>query len=662
MENDDTATGGNNAHFEPHIPGLPWIAGLFIFFVYVYTLAPSIIGGDTGELVAVVCATGVAHPPGYPLFSMLAKLFSFIPLSSIAWRVNLLSAVSDSLAAVVILITVRRWTRNQCAGLVAAGLFAFSPVIWANAVVAEVFALNNLLLTIMLYLGLRFSEDRSAKFAYLTSLVFGIGMSNHHTCLFYGIPIMLWILITGRGQLWTIRRLAAIAGCFILGLLPYAYLPLADLRITAISWGNTSSVRGFLTHLMRSEYGTLNLAANKPDSGGYFLRGISEYFRALPYHTLYVGLILALAGLSHAIRREGAKGFTFITLIAFASYVIVFHLLANVPIDQPLYLKIQSRFWQQANLLVCVWAGLGFGAAAVYLRGLKWRRWVEVSIAIVILLLQAAVHFRKADHSSNLVFPTYVRELLRPLPPNAVVWSREDLITFPVYYIQQCEGYRTDVRVLNRELLRLPWMKRLVNANYSEVVIPGRSYGQGVHAYDMKRLLDANEGRFAMFATRLEWDRPPDWSWDKDYELWPFGMVSWILPKRVQVDTHSYVTESEKALPQLDFAALAEYPEGSWENEILKYYWEARLNRANHLIDYANAHGGDRFLLEAGVAGIEDMVQRLRINDPEIFKKLSEAYAKLAVYDSAYRLKADEAWAKYLRGSLGGTQPNNIGK
>ncbi len=664
MANGETPTDANIARFESHISALPWLAGLFIFIVYLYTLAPSIIGGDTGELVAVACATGVAHPPGYPLFSMLAKLFSFIPLSSIAWRVNLLSAVCDSIAAVVILITVRRWTRNQWAGLVAAGLFAFSPVIWANAVVAEVFALNNLLVAIMLYLGLRFSEDRSPKFAYLSALAFGIGMTNHHTCLFYGIPIMLWILFMGRGQLWTIRRLATIAGCFAVGLLPYVYLPLADLRTTAMSWGNTSSVRGFLTHLMRTEYGTFNLGANKPDSGGYFLLGIGEYFRALPYQTLFVGTILALIGLYHAIRREGTKGFTVITLVAFSFYVIVFHVLANVPIDQPLYLKIQSRFWQQANVFVCVWAGLGFGAAVAYLAGLKWRRVVEVNLAIVIVLVQAAVHFRDADHSSNLVVPNYARELLRPLPENAVVWSREDIITFPVYYLQQCEGYRTDVQVLNRELLRSPWMRRLVNANYPEVVLPGSSYLGAVQPYDTKQLFDANEGRFEMFANRLEWDRPPDWSWDREYELWPFGMVSWIRPRRVQVDVRSYVTESEKALPQLDFDTLVKYPEGTWENEILKYYWEARVNRANHLIDYANAHGADRVLLEAGVTGLEDMVQRLRITDPTIFKRLSEAYGKLAVYDPAYRLKADDAWAKYLKGSLRGeeTDTNKFGK
>src|SRR5687768_7094763 len=125
--------------------GVPIGLGLGVFLVYLRTLAPTVSGGDSGEFVAVACATGVAHPPGYPLYTMLAKLFTFIPHGTVAWRVNLLSAICGSAAAVMIALVVRRWTSNHWAGVVAGGLFAFSPLIWRYAIVAEVFALNNLL-------------------------------------------------------------------------------------------------------------------------------------------------------------------------------------------------------------------------------------------------------------------------------------------------------------------------------------------------------------------------------------------------------------------------------------------------------------------------------------------------------------------------------------
>jgi Protein of unknown function (DUF2723) len=639
---------------ESHVvqQALPWLVGVAIFLVYLYTMAPTIIGGDTGELVSVACSGGVAHPPGYPLFTLLATLFTYVPGGPIAWRINLLSAVCDSLAAVIILKTVKRWSGNLWAGVLAAGLFAFAPVIWANAVAAEVFALNNLLIALMLYLAVRFSENREFKFAYLTALVFGLGIANHHTCLFYGIPIMIWILLIGGRELWTIKRLLTIGACFVAGLIPYIYLPIADLRNAPVSWGHTSTFKGFLTHFFRSEYGTLNLGANESSFGNYLILGLTEYFAALPRETMFVGVVLAVIGVYHAMTVRKNRGLALVTLIAFAFYLIVFHVLANVPIEQPLYLKIQSRFWQQSNLMVCIWAGLGFGLIAKYFQRLDWQGPITIGLCFIIVMGHAALNFRDSDQSSNLNVYTYARELLRPLPQNAVIWSREDTITFPVAYIQQCEGYRTDVRVINREMLKAPWMTRLVKANYPDLHFPGNAYLRGTGAYNMKQLLEANP-QPEMFVNRLEYDRPADWSWNEDYALWPFGMLSWIVPLNQQLDPQAYVTQTKEALPQLDVAALRRYPEGSWENEILKYYWEAHLNRSRQLIDYAIARGDDRVMLEEGVAELERIAASLPAIDPGVYKTMNLAYSKLAVYDPAYQRKAEDAWSKYLHRTAG---------
>src|SRR2546428_6802477 len=337
--------------------GLPAIAALGIFLIYLSTLAPSIVGGDTGELITVAYKSGVAHPPGYPLFTMLAKLFTFIPFGTIAWRVNLLSAVCDTGAAVILLVAVRRWTRNHWAGLLAAGLFAFSPLVWRYAVVAEVFALNNLILALMIYLAVRYQEGRKLKFAYLTALAFGLGIANHHTSLFFGAPIMVWIFISGRAQLWSLKPLMITAGCFCVGLLPYVYLPLADLHTAPFSWGHTSMLKGFVVHLLRREYGTLQLGAHKLETRGNFLLVMRQFFLALPGQVYYIGLVLGLVGLYSALRNKKAVGLTTTTVVAFGLYVIVFHALANLPLNDPLFLGAQLRSWHQATLMVCVWAG-----------------------------------------------------------------------------------------------------------------------------------------------------------------------------------------------------------------------------------------------------------------------------------------------------------------
>ena len=78
------------------------LSGAVTFAVYFYTLAPTVVGGDSGELITAAHTLGVVHPPGYPLYTVLTKLFTLLPFGEIAWRVNLLSAVSGALAAALL--------------------------------------------------------------------------------------------------------------------------------------------------------------------------------------------------------------------------------------------------------------------------------------------------------------------------------------------------------------------------------------------------------------------------------------------------------------------------------------------------------------------------------------------------------------------------------
>lgn len=639
---------------------LPVLTGLAVFLVYLRTLFPTVGGGDSGELLATACATGIAHPPGYPLYTVLAKLFTFLPLGAVAWRVNLLSAICGGAASVMILLAVRRWTRNDWAGLLASGLFAFSPLVWRYAIVAEVFSLNHLLVATLLYTAVRYSERRDPKFAYLSALVFGLGMSNHHTCLFYGIPIMLWILVTGRRELWTIRRFLAIASCFLVGLLPYAYLPIADAYKPAVSWGNASTVKGFLTHVMRSEYGTLQLGPTRLDSSGNFLLGLKEYFWNLPHQVFYVGLLLAVLGLYHSLRQKRSAVLAGVTLVAFCFYLVTFHALANLPLTDPLFLDIHSRFWPLANLMVCVWAGLGFNALASFVPHGRSRTFELAAVALLVVCGAAMVNFAVEDQHDNTVFSDYGRELFRPLPQDSLVWTRGDLVINILRYLQQCEGQRPDVRLLDRELLRKPWMNRLVNYRFPDVSVPGVFYGPRIGGYDARQFFDANVNRFKIFinldADVFESDR----SWDKDYAIRPFGSFREVVTKQTPLEPSLYVQESEKTLPVLNLKLLERYPVGSWENVVLKDYWTIRLSRANFLISYALSHGNDRLMLETGAGALEDLIARQPYPDPFLFKRLGLAYNKLAVYDPAYKEKMKITWQRYLESDPPSDDPDLI--
>ena len=103
------------------------------FAVYLLTLYPTVGWVDCGEVAAGCYLLNVLHPTGYPLFTLIGCLFSHIPLSTVATRVNALSAVCSSLAAMFCFLAVRKLTRSQVAGVVTAALFASQPRFGATA-------------------------------------------------------------------------------------------------------------------------------------------------------------------------------------------------------------------------------------------------------------------------------------------------------------------------------------------------------------------------------------------------------------------------------------------------------------------------------------------------------------------------------------------------
>lgn len=640
--------------------GLPAICAAAILSVYLLTLAPTIVGGDSGEFITVAYKTGVAHPPGYPLFTILAKIFTLIPIGTIAWRVNLLSACCNVGAAVTLMLAVRRWTGNEWAGVFTAGLFAFSPLVWRYAVVAEVFGLNNLLVALMIYLAVRYQENQEPRLAYLTAFVFGLAMTNHHTSLFIGVPIVAWIFFKrGRTQLWSLKPLATTAACFLVGLVPYVYLPLADRTAPPFSWGHTSTLKGFFVHLLRREYGTLQLGAHKLDTRGNFLLGLSHYLWALPAQLYFIGLILALIGVYFGLRERRTAGLTITTIGALVLYIVIFHALANLPLNDPLFLEVHMRFWQQATLVFCLWAGIGFAALAAFIPESRWRQVEVASVALAVIFGQAATNYAAASQRHNFVIRDYGRGLLDSLPPGSLLWTEGDLMINVLGYLQQCENYRTDIRVVDQEYLKRPWMKRLVNANYPDVTLPGPYYGApGTAGYDTKQLFDANAGRFRMFMNMDPAFYERDRSWEKDYRFWPFGTVNMIVSNRQGFDAHTYIAESERALPNYDLNVLRSYPIGTWESLLFKDYWGARFNRASFLINYGRAHGNDREMLEAGVAGLQDMVNRFSGSPAVAFKLLGQAYRELAAYDPVNLTYMKSAWSRYVQLSAQSNDPD----
>jgi hypothetical protein len=131
-------------HVLPHARWFDAASGLIVLALYVITLGDQVGQADTFEFQVVAPQLGIAHPTGYPLFVGLGKLFSLLPAGSMAWRVNLSSAIFATIAVWLIYRVIVALTSDRLAAALAAIALAASPVYWSQAVVAEVYALNAL--------------------------------------------------------------------------------------------------------------------------------------------------------------------------------------------------------------------------------------------------------------------------------------------------------------------------------------------------------------------------------------------------------------------------------------------------------------------------------------------------------------------------------------
>lgn len=203
-----------------------WCCFGVAFVVYFFSLGPSVGLEDAGELATAAHVLGVPHPPGYPLWTMIGwcfcRLFGWVTwqgYANPAWAVSLFSALSGAVASGLMALLAVRSGRdllvNPSAGSlqeetdVRAGYvwwggvtgslcFAFSPVMWSQSVIVEVYALGALFMALVMLLAYRWLQRPSGKVLIWLGLVFGLGLTNYQVLLLGAFPIGLLIFLRKR--------------------------------------------------------------------------------------------------------------------------------------------------------------------------------------------------------------------------------------------------------------------------------------------------------------------------------------------------------------------------------------------------------------------------------------------------------------------------------
>jgi hypothetical protein len=609
----------------------------------------------------------VPHPPGYPLFAMLARLFAALPLGhSPAWRVNLLSATSTAAAAALVCATVALWTREKAAALVAAALFGTNSVVWLHATSAEVFGLNAMFVALACLLWLCVERTAARRFVFALCTVCGLAMCNHHTFVFVGAPLVLRSFWVARRELGA-RSIVLACALGLLGLLPYAYLALASSSPATVSWGDETSLDGFLTHILRRNYGTFSMG--QASKGGAF---VSEgtFFptlwrmvgHAFP-RFLWIGPPLAILGFFQGTKDRQAKSWGHVLASVLGLYVLGFSTLSNLSTSQGLYLTVLVRFCIQSDLLLAIAAGVGMAKLLQFLRGrfafcARHGRWAPAAAALV-FVAGAAAHAGECNQRHNRVFADFVTTAFASLPPNAIVITMGDHLTGSVFYFREVEKLRPDVVHLDRELLGTSWYSERKRRLYPDLLVPQGPYGKS--GWNIKKLLDGNPTRPLVVIDRLDtWDQ----SWKDGYKLATNGLVHPLVPTSQFPTFDEWAARDRKALGSYDVMPALRARDGSWESALGKLVMTTQGGRAHLALVYSNESGNAPTPARAAVNLLEDLVAKAGGDKasgiaglpgmpqlflgPTVWKDLGIGYEILSHVDATYTPKVALAYEKFV--------------
>jgi hypothetical protein len=435
------------------------------FVVYVLTMARGVTEIDAGELAGVAATLGVAHPSGYPLFAILGRVWTEawggLGLRTIT-ATNLLSA-GLAAAAVGLLFRVLRDLGGDktgrgagLAGAAAGALgFAFHRTMWSVATVTEVHALQMFLDAALLHALVRSGLWGTRRFKdsawLLACYLGGLCLTNHLTS-----ALLLPAFLLGTARRPEARRPALLAAGVALGLLGasvYAFLPIRSAQDPFFDWGSPETLRAFVRHVTGAQYRVWMFA-----SGEAFARNAGEFVRetATGFGPL---LVLAPVGWMRARRLPGVLSGT----------VAMFALATLYPLGYDIH--DVEQYFLAPFLIAAVWIGLGATEVAERLgaRGAGARRLVPV--VALLPLLSLATGWRAADRSGERWVESMARCFLETPRPGSVVLSAHwDVLLSPALYLQQVEGVRPDLVLLDQEFFRRTWNLPQVRARHPELL------------------------------------------------------------------------------------------------------------------------------------------------------------------------------------------------
>ncbi len=518
------------------ILGMSVFAGSLV--LYIRTLAPSVLGADSGEFQFVPYVLGIAHPPGYPLYTMVGYLFSHLPLISPAYGMNLMSAFWGALAVALlygIVVEVgtyldrrdeRRdsWLSVRIAALLAAGVFALTPTWWGQATIAAVRTMTGALLALALWLALRWWSTRDVRWLAAGVAAFTLGFTHHVSLVAAGLALLLLALAGGFWRGMDRRRWASMAICALAPLAVYLYLPVRSAIGSPFDASHPTTWDKFLELVLAQGF-----RGDMFHYGWEDMPQRSELLRQLLLIQLGpLGLALAAIGFVALLVRNRPAALLLGTAAA-----------VNITMGITYRAPVIADYLIPAYLLLCAMLGVAL-AALLAAAGWAWQRLAGDRSAAgalagllgLALLTPGVSLFPSLDMSGYREVESFATQALEAASPGSVILT-DWFSSTALWYYQLAEGRRSDVEVkyVSPEGGGLPWAKR---AAEEVPVRPTYLTSYDPQTAERYRLMPA--GPLAEVRTEPSFELPP-------------GVVPWHTELDGQVRLAGYRLEGQSVQP-----------------------------------------------------------------------------------------------------------------
>ena len=449
------------------IPGFLFIA---VFFVYIRTLNPVFHADDSPETIACAYTLGIQHPPGYPLPTLTGKIFSFLGIGNIGFRVNLQSALFGALLCMMVYLIVMDTLRKKdghagfsaAASAAAALSLAFSYTLWNQSLSAKggIYALNGLLLALIIFSLFKWERTRKYKFFYMAVFLYGLSLSNHWESMAVAFPALItFVILTfmkdGYYKSITFGKFLTALGLGAIGPALYIYLVIRANGGAFLNWGDPVNLKQLFWVITRAEYS----ATEKASDFQTIIKQVSRVAQLVTFEFTVAGFAIFLAGIKGFIKTNRIQRFIMfavllLTIIAGLSFYF------NLKDDM---IWIMDVFMIPVYMTMAIFLGLGIN----YLYNMEFKKAFLTKTAAILVcglpLYLLVSNYKNADQSKYFYSYDYGLNMIKSMDKPGVAMLEGDYAVMPQMYFKYVEK-KGNFCPVTTIFLYVPWsVKNLKN-------------------------------------------------------------------------------------------------------------------------------------------------------------------------------------------------------